>query len=62
MNEEQKQLPAETAYQLENRQFIVRRSFASEKTVAQILTEEITNGILQPASLYSTGHYGTIKP
>ena len=62
MKEKQKQLPAEAAYQLENRQFIVKRNFAPEKTVAQILTEEITSGILQPVSLYSTEHYGIVKP
>ena len=64
MNEkkEKASIPASATYQLENRHFVVNRCFAQDKTVAEILITEITNGILQPISLSSTSHYGIIQP
>ena len=34
-------------YQIENRQFVVKRIFSDEKTIPEILTAELTNGFLQ---------------
>ena len=39
--------PARTTYRVENRQFNVSRSFGSQKTVSQLLTEELSSGLLR---------------
>lgn len=63
MNEEKKKasIPASATYQVENRQFIVNRCFAPDKTVSEILTTEITSGLLRPVTLSNTNYCGIIQ-
>ena len=49
MKEDKSNLPLEnsTTYLVENRQFIVRRKFGTQRTLSEILVTEISNGLLK---------------
>ncbi len=51
-----------TTYQVEDRQFIVHRTFNTQKTLPELLIAEITNGLLQNGVLNSAPDYGIIDP
>lgn len=53
--------PTSATYQMGNREFIVRRSFSEKRTIAEILTTEITSGTLQQTALSSNGTYGIMQ-
>lgn len=49
-------------YQVENRQFIVRRKFAAQGTLSDILAAEISSGLLKNSVLNSSPDYRIMKP
>lgn len=51
-----------TTYHVENRQFIVRRKFGTQRTLSEILVTEISNGLLKNGVLNSSPDYRIIKP
>ena len=63
MPDSEKKLSAqkEVSYQLENRQFVVHRQFGAEKTLAEIVASEISQGVLQNKSLNDTSSYGIME-
>ncbi len=51
----------EAVYQVENRQFIVRRKFGTEKTIADLIFSEVSHSILQNKALNNPADYGIIN-
>ena len=64
MKEDKSNLPLEnsTTYLVENRQFIIRRKFGTQRTLSEILVTEISNGLLKNGVLNSSPNYRIIKP
>lgn len=48
------QLETTSSYQVENRRFIVHRSFSTQHTVSQLLATELTVGLLKNGALNNT--------
>lgn len=50
-NTTEQSIKSTATYKIDSRQFVVNRLFAGEKTVPQLIEEEITSGVLSASTL-----------
>lgn len=50
------------AYQVENRSFLISRRFGADKTISQLLAEELSSGVFQGRALNSQTAHDIIEP